>query len=1151
MSKPHSPQTQAADPSLSVFVTANAGSGKTSTLVSRVARLLLRGVDPAAILCMTYTKAAAAEMQRRLYQRLGGWSVLPDAELQKELAKLDESEPARFDAAMLSQARALFARALETPGGLKIQTIHAFCEKLLRRFPLEAGVSPRFKVLEDAAAAEVSAEARDDVARLALAEPGGLVGRAYAHFAVELDGGAFEGLFGAIENKRADFQAWFDESGGPGAAVERIWKACGFDQPVEPEAVETDTFAAIDWNAWRRVVDAMAEGSAQDQKCADKMRTLAEAAEGGSFDFAKLVDVFCTAAGEPRKKLATKSVAPWAGDWLVGEQGRICEALASLRAARVGRDSAYVAALAYAYLTLYATAKAASGGLDFADLIARTRDLLVDRADAAWVLYKLDGGVEHVLVDEAQDTAPEQWDIVQALTAEFFAGDGSARDERLLARSIFAVGDEKQSIYSFQGARPERLAQELENYQTIVRGAGGAFEPVPLLKSWRSTPEVLAFVDATFAAEAARALSPLKGEAPVHVAARKDHAGCVDLWPLFKDEPAEKAEAWDAPVDAEPKESARKRLARRMAEEIAGLIARGEAVHDKDENRWRAANAGDVLILVRRRDALFEEIIRALKQKGVPVAGADRLKLSSHIAFDDLIGLGRFLLFPDDDLTLAALLRSPFCDVDEQSLYDLAYCRKGGLWRTLRERAGARPEWAAAADLLAWATEAEAGRTPFDFYSRFLNRLDAQGRSMRARVLERLGREAEEAVDEFLAQVLNAEQRGAAAMETVVAALEQAEVEVKREMEGAHGEVRVMTVHGAKGLEAPIVFLPDTTVKATAQGAPLFRTPDGVFLWAPRKDDDCEASAEARRLRDDRIDDESQRLLYVALTRARDRIVVCGRVAAKRTPAEGSWWDLCSRAYDHDSVDARAVALSDGMEITRFGPDPVTASAEAAKAAAAHLLPGWTCRIATPEALPRWASPTSLVEDVGRAPAPSPLSARGGLGRFRRGELIHKLFQILPDIAPAARAEAAERLLAREPGLSDDQRSEMAAAAFAVLEDPKFAAVFGPGSRAEVAIAGKSPELKAGLAISGRLDRLVVTPDRVLVVDYKTNRPAPDRAEDADPSYLAQMAVYAAVLRTIYPGRSVEAALVWTDGAKLTPLSAELLDATLAALRAA
>ena len=1134
------PQIAASDPAATVFVEANAGSGKTHTLVTRVARLLLAGTKPEAILCVTYTKAGAAEMQRRLFERLGGWAIADDDTLDEALDAIDETGRDH------STARALFARALETPGGLKIQTIHAFCEQLLRRFPLEAGVAPGFEVLEDVAARRVSTRAREAVAELAMRKPDGAVAAAYAHFSVELDWSTFNAMFADFEGRRAAIGAYIARCEPVGGYGSDVWFRCGFEAPTSCAEMEAEALGRIRFGEWKRRADLVAKGNGKtDGELAAKMRAL----DSGS-TFADIWSVLSRKDGEPLAKLGTQSVDPAARAWLKDEQDRLNEVRCRLIAARVAEDTVHALTLALAYIGLYEGEKDARSALDFSDLIDRAHSLLTEKADAAWVLYKLDGGIDHVLLDEAQDTSPEQWEILRALTGEFFSGAGARGHDR----TLFTVGDAKQSIFSFQGAAPERLAIETQAFSDTVTGAGMRFEQAQLLESWRSTPEILDVVDAVFAQPGALAgLRPGGGNVIamplLHKATRGDH-GCVELWPLEAGAPAEEADAWDAPVDAEPARGPNKLLAARVAAAIGDMVARGDGVLQKGGEDKRPVRYGDVLILVRRRGPLFDEIIRALKRNGIPLAGADRLKLANHGVFEDLLAIGRFACFAEDDLTLAGLLRGPFCDVGEASLFNLAHYRTGGLWRELCARAGEDDAWSDATGFLGWARAEAKLVPPFDFYSRVLGRLDGEGRSMRQRILTRLGAEAEEALDAFLAQALEAEGRGDRDLETFVAAMATSELEIKREQDESRGdgpgEVRVMTVHGAKGLEAPVVILPDTSTRATAMGGALLVDGDGGFLWAPRKADDCDCSTEARRLREVATEHESARLLYVALTRARDRLIVCG-VQTRPHQFENSWYHHVQVGFDNLPI--RPFALPGGGEGWRYGKDPQPAQKDLDLGDRATPLPGWATGLAPAESpLARYASPSGVFESDDRI-APSPLAAVGGLGRYRRGDLIHRLLQVLPDLAPDRRAEAAERMLWREQDLSPEQRREMADAALAVLDDPVFADVFGPGSRPEVALAGTAAGFAPGFKVSARVDRLVVTADRVLVIDFKTNRPAPAGIEDADNAYILQMALYAAVLAEVFPGRRIEAALVWTDGPKLMPVPEHLMARALEALR--
>lgn len=1160
-------QRQAADPKLSVFVTANAGTGKTRTLVDRVARLLLQRVAPGDILCVTYTKAAAAEMQTRLFERLGDWAILDDDGLRQSLAELDGRDGANLEAVELKEARRLFARALETPGGLKIQTLHAFCEKLLRRFPLEAGVSPSFTVLDTEGAAELASAARDDLARAAGRDPDGPVGRAWQRFVLLFDWGRFQDLLGVLETRREDLATYM-------AAVQTgdappPWQLVGAASDRSPHEVAQAFLDSLDAATWRSLTASVATGSKTDRDQAGRML-----AAGPPFvSLPAFAPIFLTQAGKERDKLTTQSVPLETTIALEQIGTSFRAALDDYRLAQVAQDTVQVLTLARAYAAFYDLAKQTPSALDFTDLVTHARRLVDEVEDARWVLYKLDGGLEHILVDEAQDTAPEQWSLIRSLSDDFFAGAAAERWRTAREvgggqmprpdRTIFVVGDEKQSIYSFQGARPERLRREARDYQGRV--GTDRFKEVELGLSFRTTPTVLSFVDRVFdTPERLPALVGPEGGWVGHDAYRQGQTGSVELWPLFEDPEIEARDPWD-PVDQDSTTSARKQLAQALARDIRHQVEAGARVYERGKTQLRPCHYGDFLVLVRRRDATFEEILRALKAEKVPVAGADRLKLSEHIVFDDFKALARFILFPGDDLSLAEVLRSPFIDLPDfgppDSLFELAEktSRKGRhLWTTLQRRADEQPRWRHARTWLETLIERRAD-APFALFSQALNQLDDQGQSGRARMLARLGSEAEEAIDEVLNQVLAAEQRGAWSLETCLSQLEKADVQVKRELEGPRGEVRVMTVHGAKGLEAPIVILPDTTSLPRSQGPSLMPAMAGEnavegWLMAPSsRSQDIEATQAARADRDRRMQEETLRLLYVALTRARDRLILMGRKLKR--PAQGyetgSWWDVLSQTFAAWPTDGDTplTLLEDGR--WRIGQlPPVTAPPEhAAKATPASVavrepvpepdLPDWVARAAPPETLNRLASPSQMGELL-RLAVPSPLlTDSAGLGRFRRGDLIHRLLERLPELPPESWTETAQRLLSRERDLMPEQRQEMIAAALGVLRDPQFTEVFGPGSQPEAAVAGYSPEL--GLRLSGRIDRLVVLRDRVLLVDFKTNRPAPASIEQADPSYILQLASYVSVIRQIYPEHSVEAALVWTDGPALMPVSAELI----------
>lgn len=1153
------PQALAANPFLSAFVTANAGSGKTKTLIDRVARLLLAGAEPDQILCVTYTRAAAAEMQDRLFKLLGDWSVLPDDALRTALGALEERPGESYARDALSSARALFARALETPGGLRIQTLHAFCEKLLRRFPLEAGVSPGFEVLDDLGGAEMARQAHMAIARHALTGQG-RIADAYARLSVDLDHRTFLGLFGEFSRRSEDLAQFFRAAEAGEGVAPAIWRALtgapNALDPVEARAALVDMSAGPDPDAWLRIAGIL--NAHPNASNTEKALSALLASSQGRPAYEDIRSTLLTKdwtvqtwfARSPRLRPQT-----WVVETLQAEGERLLDLEMRRRTAEAGQRTLDVLVLAQAYLEAYRIEKDQAGKLDFTDLVSRTLALTRTAPMAAWVLYKLDQRLAHVLVDEAQDTAPDQWGILRGLTGDYFAGAGRAASGNGPARSLFVVGDVKQSIYSFQGAAPGNLALEFAHHSQAAAAVSARFERIDLTRSWRSVQQVLDFVDAVFAGDdKVRALVGGQEDTPPairHEAGRTD-AGCVDIWDLVPPAESDKRDAWQDPPDALGSDSSPRVLARRIVGEIRRIVNAGEAVGDKETREPRPATWGDILILVRRRGALFDEILRELKRSGVPVGGADRLKLSSHILFEDLRALVRFALYPRDDLTLAALLRSPFCDIDDQGLFDLAWNRPdASLWDTLRRRAGEadRAGWSSAVAFLEQVIASGAGRTPYAFIVSLLETAGPCGRSQRQRLLTRLGREAEEALGVFLEKTLELEQAGSRHIEGFAADLDRLDVDVAREMESAGAdEVRIMTAHGSKGLEAPIVILPDMTF-ADSGRAGLVKSGDGTFLWLASKGEDCPVLAQARADRDRESLAELDRLLYVGLTRARDRLVLCGVLPGNRKE-DGlkGWWSAVTEATEARLPEVRRIERED-FGFRRFGPDPAVLGASAARRPApAPPAPGWLGRPARPEPLSRLASPSDLGDSAATV-AVSPLASAGGLGRFRRGELIHRLLQILPDLEPDRWDRAARSLLQKESGLDETQVEEMTQAALGVLRHPDFAFLFGPGSRAEAAIIGGAPEFPEGLRISGRIDRLVVRPDEVLFADFKTNRPAPATIEAADPAYLRQLAMYRAVLGALYPGRRIRAALVWTDGPRLTPAPEPLLQAALQALR--
>ncbi|GLK78675.1 double-strand break repair helicase AddA [Methylopila turkensis] len=1116
-------QARASDPASSAWVSANAGSGKTYVLVQRVVRLLLSGAEPSRILCLTFTKAAAANMQNRVVERLRGWATLPDAELSREIAGLDGAPPSP---ARLAGARRLFARALETPGGLKIYTIHAFCGRLLRQFPFEANVPAGFAELDPRDQAEMLARARAAVLAQAARDPGGAVGRALARLvptvaAQTIDDAVTEALHG-----RAELKALFEDPaiGGPDGAATALARTFGLGPDDAREALEAQVLGAgVPDAEWPAIAASLVEGSVTDQKLAGHLLRAVAARDPGERRDAYL-SLFLTDAGKPRAPKtfltkATRAAYPDIAALLDGEMARLSDLLPRLAAAGIVERTHALLTLAEATIAAYARAKSAEALLDYDDLIDKARALL-GRVSSTWVRYKLDGGLDHVLVDEAQDTSPQQWEIVRRLTEEFSAGEGARGPDR---RTVFAVGDEKQSIFSFQGAEPAAFGATRQTYGREHDAAGRPFQDVRLQESFRSASVVLRAVDFVFAREEAHAGLSSDAAGTHHTTTRRDAPGSVEVWPIVPAIEAKGAEeAWDAPFDEVKPQSAVVRLAEAIAREIDRAIAA------------REVPAGEVLVLVRQRKALFEAILRALKSRGVPVAGADRLIVGEHIAVMDLVALGHALTTPDDDLALACALKSPLFGLDDDDLMAVAAQRSGRLADAL---AGGPPRAQVAAAKLERLKREAAQRTPFAFYAGLL----AEGGARRA-FRARLGHEADDPLDAFLDLAQDFSATHAPSLAGFLVWLAAAPAEIKRDLDVSSGEVRVMTVHGAKGLEAGFVVLADTCGgAASGRGSALLDVPRPeaghgaapIPVWAGRKDDDPPALAAARAEARAGAEAEHRRLLYVAMTRARDRLLVCGHEGGRPRP-EGAWYDLVRDGLaGAEGVESVDIGMEQPALRLRVGALFSDGEPELPLPAPQAPPPDWLGRAAAPEAAPGPPlSPSALAVDDPDAPAPIP--GPGADAARARGALLHRLLKALPELAPERRAEAAARLAAgAAEALPPDVLAEATSSALAIVADPAFAAVFAPGGRGEVPIVGT---LADGRPVSGRIDRLAVTEREVLVVDYKTDRRPPPEGAPVPPGYAAQLSAYAELLAAIWPDRPVRAAILWTAAPRLDRL---------------
>ncbi|MBC2670653.1 double-strand break repair helicase AddA [Novosphingobium piscinae] len=1141
-------QRLAVDPQETVWLSASAGTGKTQVLSARVLRLLLQdGVAPGQILCLTFTKAGAAEMATRVNEVLASWVRMPETELALQLGHIG----APIDKATLDRARTLFAAVLDCPGGgLRINTIHAFAQWLLAGFPEEAGLAPGTRAMEDRDRVLLSREVLADL--LVAAENSGddLLLAALARLSRRMAPEDVERFLMRCAECR---EAWF----GPGSWVpplrDRVERLLGL--PAGATLAELCTDAAFDLRSLRHCMDVNAGWkAATGQKTANAIGDwLALDPEARGAGLADLAGHFLKQDGDPKSTKNLDKIDPAYAD-------HAARVIASIRAAQ--ERAAMLALVEWLtpalelgrrFALAWDEAKRREGLIDFDDQIRQAADLLGRSELAQWIRYKLDRRFDHILIDEAQDTNAAQWEIIGALTGDFFAGIGQRAPEVL--RTLFVVGDYKQAIFRFQGTSPdnfERARREVRRQMTglaeNVERLRGAESPrtlreLGLGRSYRTARPILAFVDAAIAA-----IGPGRFglEQPPEPHVGEARPGQVLLWPPAggeDDEAAEPREEGEETWLSRPD----RQLADRLARQIADWLDPRRPGYPLHKGGHRRAAAGDIMILVRKRKELAGLIVARLHAHGVPVAGVDRLRLGAPLAVKDLVAAVRFAAQPLDDLNLAALLVSPLLGWSQDDLLKHGYRPAGvPLWEHLRRSRDARVT--ATVDQLV----ALLGRADYELPQALLHWLLVGPWQARRKLVARLGREANDPLDELLNAAHGYGTSETASLTGFLHWFDAGDGELKREAEGAGGLVRVMTVHGSKGLQAPIVILADAADDPdTSKGPPLelseprpaglaevYHPAARIPLPTLRKSESlgriAEAAAEARA--EER--EEHWRLLYVAMTRAEEALFVTGSLATRETePAADSWFARLAE------VAAEVAPERDPLWGSRivWGTPPEPAPPAAPQSLELDLpapLPAWLMRpVGAEPRPPRPLAPSALGEDDSADP-PYPPGAGGDAAR--RGTLIHRLLERLPETPLADRADQAARWLARHGAdLAEPARAEIVDAALRVLGEPRWAELFAPGALAEVPIAATV----SGRVIAGTIDRLVVTAERVRLVDFKTTRRPPATLAEVPTAMLRQMAAYAAALEVTFPDRSVEVALLFTQTPVLLDIPPEVLTA--------
>lgn len=1107
-------QREASQPERSVWVSASAGSGKTKVLIDRVLRLLLPrangqpGTPPHKILCITFTKAGASEMQLRIARKLGAWAVMEPDLLHRELAELLDYPPRPDD---VLAAQKLFAELTETPHGVQIVTIHAFCQSVLGRFPLEAGLTPFFSPLEERQSQALLERAAQLVLHQAAQQNDGPLPEALMHLGIELNDEQFYDVIKKIQQESYQLRSILQKHFSPEGAYTALCAAIGITPGHLPEDViaqacrlEATTKNALK-SAAANLLTEKAKGRASLANGILYWLSLSAAARAEQFD--NYCYSFLNQKNLPHGQIFTDKFereSEHVFSVLINEANRLAAVQERINASRCALLTRCLLTLGEKILNEYEVMKQSAHALDFDDMISKTLSLLSQKDMASWVQYKLDEGLDHLLLDEAQDTNPEQWEIIRALADEFMTGQG-ARD---IQRTVFVVGDEKQSIYGFQRAAPEEFKRMHAYFEKRVRDAKQDWANVPLNISFRSTESVLKAVDAVFPHTR-------------HYAYREKQPGRVELWPISVTIKMPESNPWEPPVSVIENASGSALLAQKIADQIKSWIG-----FEFLPSQNRFIEPQDILILVRTRNAFFHQITKALRQNNIAVSGIDRLIINQNIAVQDILALAEFCLLNSDDLSLACVLKSPLIGWNDDDLYNASAQRAGTLIDSVKIKAPTIYAY------LKNIIDLSRTHRPFEFFSHILHMpCPANTVSGSKAFTARLGADATDSLDELLNAALSFEKLEIPTLQGFLHWQSQDTSGIKREAEQPRGEVRIMTVHGAKGLQAPIVILPDTTALPLA-GRENLLWPDKTGLpaplYCPRTENSFEAFKTAQSRITDRLYEEYNRLLYVAMTRAEDRLYIAGYQGEKPIN-EDCWYSLIQKSFETmDEVQT----LDDGtlrLENREAKPKKYKAEQKSSSSLKADL-PPWLFSPAPPE--PVILKPLRPSQDHTSEPAAASPVSHQDPHRFVRGILTHRLLQFLPGIPAGHRNAAALKFIENfGASLSPELKTSIAEETLNVMQ--AFPGYFDSQAFAEIPVTGMTGE---GRIISGQIDRLLITPTDIWIIDYKTNRPPPRNADAVPAIYKQQMQSYADILKDIYPKRTIHAALLWTDGPFLMEL---------------
>lgn len=1110
----------ASDPKLNIWVSASAGSGKTKTLIDRFLRLLLNNVAPEKILCVTFTKVAAAEMLNRIRATLGEWSIIEEEKLKHDLKHLTNIEP---DSKTIKIARNLFNSFIDNQDKLQILTIHAFCQKLITKFPIEAGI-------------KINSILMTDDQKLALIE------EAKNTFLNQYEGEIKEPKFitHLLENIHENTLD---------SLIERaihISNVSNFSTEQDLYSAKVSEILGISKdNAEEKLKDAEELLSLEIGKSLEKFISFSAENDieiiSASIRFIKnqelsfksrissLKDAFLTKDFTPRSALLPKKIAILNEDVLESLKN-IQNLVFEYHNVEMSKKTFYLTQgfldLTYLFNSCYSKIKQKLGYIDYTDLINMSLKLLEDESISNWIESKLNSKISHIMVDESQDINLKQWQIIHTCLKDFFSTN---KDN---PNTVFVVGDKKQSIYSFQGSSPELFSGMHKFIEKTAQNFDITLHNINFSKSFRSDPIVLNFVDKLFETISNKNRNYFCEDNLTHISNKNFEHASVEIWPLVVDVENKKDQdsyEWDISEGYKENYSPPKILANMIAKKIQTLLMNGEF------------KPSDFMILVRKRDSLTNHLIRALKEHNLPVSGIDRLLLNENIAIKDLLSFMQFKLLPEDDYNLACLLKSPIFSITEEELCILCQREDRSLWSNLKLLYDNSDSFKKIHDTLEALLNNNTINTPYYFAAYCL---DIRG--YRSNFLSRIGMHIDEVLDEFINVCLEFEETNEPSLISFLHWFQNAKIEIKKEINNEAEEIKIMTIHASKGLQAKFIILPDTTTVPRNKSSIIFDQLNNVVLYNVSENHSYQYQAIIENIKLQTLQ-EYYRLLYVGLTRASQHLLICGNSRSKTIP-ELCWYEIarstlkevaqeidCTELHGYKNIENQDSSNDENLYF--FSDSSVSYKVEkGAFEKKLHIQQ----KAYTNSDKPKFLSEKYITQDLYHKISPSTKAKEKNEdinNVLTLGTLIHKALEYFVSLKRTIQSNELQRFIAvyKEKSIEVD---------LAQIENictliNKFILPLTSGNQvhAELKIQKTYKIDSKNCILSGSIDLVVFGDQELHIIDYKTDKQVPKTSCEVDDKYIKQLALYKKVLAEKYTNHDIRCYLAWTTEPSLMEIN--------------